>query len=90
MKQTKRLLVVIRADETGIKSDVVAFNKMVVTFLIFFQPVYKVSDRAVECILFFIRSLFKRIAKIISNDSLNIIAHHLPTTIYHVKKLFGF
>ena len=78
------------ADETGIKSDVVAFNKMVVTFLIFFQLVYKVSDRAVECILFFIRSLLKRIAKIISNDSLNIIAHHLPTTIYHVKKLFGF
>ena len=39
-------------DET-IKSDLVVFNKMIATFLIFFQLVYKMSDRAVECILFF-------------------------------------
>lgn len=57
--------------------------------LIFFQLVYKISDRGIECILMLIHSLIKLISQCIPNPNIELLLNQLPKTIYKLKKTCG-
>ena len=60
------------------------------TFLMFFQLIYKVSDRAIECILLFLRTFIKQLARVTACERLAAIAITIPKSIYQVRKIFGY
>ena len=57
--------------------------------LIFFQLMYKVSDRGIEFILVVFHSIIKIIAQCVNNEKINFLLVQLPNNIYKLRKMFG-
>ena len=57
--------------------------------LIFFQLVYKVSDRGIEFILMLFHSFIKIIAQCANNEKIQFLLVQLPKNIYKLRKIFG-
>ena len=57
--------------------------------LIFFQLVYKVSERGIKFILMLFHSIIKIIAQCASNEKIQLLLLQLPKNIYKLRKIFG-